>query len=51
MERGKGVRECSLENDAVKIVLWFYTYIVFCISAEMLNILTGFNNSDNTIKL
>ena len=32
MERGKGVRECSLENDAVKIALWFYTYIVFCIS-------------------
>ena len=50
VERGKVVREYSFENDAVKIALWFYTSIVSYISAEMLNILTGFSNGDNTIK-
>lgn len=50
VERGQVVREYSFENDAVKIALWFYTSIVSYISAEMLNILTGFSNGDNTIK-
>lgn len=51
VERGKAVQECSFENDAAKIALWFSTYIVSHISTEMLNILTGFSDSDNTIEL